>query len=63
MSKSQGEAVNPLDLIDQFGADAFRYFVTREMNVGQDSEFSLELFMNRYNADLANDLGISSVVY
>ena len=57
MSKSQGEAVNPLDLIDQFGADAFRYFVTREMNVGQDSEFSLELFMNRYNADLANDLG------
>lgn len=57
MSKSTGDVVNPLDLIDQFGADAFRYFVTREMNVGQDSEFSLELFMSRYNSDLANDLG------
>lgn len=57
MSKSTGEVVNPLDLIEQFGADAFRYFVTREMNVGQDSEFSIELFMSRYNSDLANDLG------
>ncbi|MEM7792523.1 MAG: methionine--tRNA ligase, partial [Verrucomicrobiota bacterium] len=57
MSKSTGDVVNPLDLIDQFGADSFRYFVTREMNVGQDSEFSLELFMSRYNSDLANDLG------
>lgn len=57
MSKSTGEVVNPLDLIEQFGADAFRYFVTREMNVGQDSEFSLELFLSRYNSDLANDLG------
>ena len=57
MSKSTGDVVNPLDLIDQFGADAFRYFVTREMNVGQDSEFSLELFLSRYNSDLANDLG------
>lgn len=57
MSKSTGEVVNPLDLIDQFGTDAFRYFVTREMNVGQDSEFSVELFMSRYNSDLANDLG------
>lgn len=57
MSKSTGDVVNPLDLIDQFGADAFRYFVTREMNVGQDSEFSQDLFMSRYNSDLANDLG------
>lgn len=57
MSKSTGEVVNPLDLIDQFGTDAFRYFVTREMNVGQDSEFSVELFLSRYNSDLANDLG------
>lgn len=57
MSKSTGEVVNPLDLIDQFGADAFRYFVTREMNVGQDSEFSIDLFLSRYNSDLANDLG------
>ena len=57
MSKSTGDVVNPLDLIEQFGADAFRYFVTREMNVGQDSEFSIDLFMSRYNSDLANDLG------
>jgi len=57
MSKSSGNAVNPLDLIDQFGADAFRYFLIREMNVGQDSEFTLELFLSRYNSDLANDLG------
>jgi methionyl-tRNA synthetase len=57
MSKSTGEVVNPLDLIDQFGTDAFRYFVTREMNVGQDSDFSLDLFLSRYNSDLANDLG------
>ncbi len=57
MSKSTGEVVDPLDLIEQFGTDAFRYFVTREMNVGQDSEFSIELFMSRYNSDLANDLG------
>lgn len=57
MAKSTGNIVNPLDLIDQFGADAFRYFVIREMNVGQDSDFSLDLFMSRYNSDLANDLG------
>jgi methionyl-tRNA synthetase len=57
MSKSTGETVNPLDLIDRFGVDAFRYFLIREMNVGQDSEFSVELFLSRYNSDLANDLG------
>ena len=57
MSKSTGTVVDPLDLIDQFGSDAFRYFVTREMNVGQDSEFSQERYMSRYNSDLANDLG------
>jgi methionyl-tRNA synthetase len=57
MSKSKGNAANPLDLIDEFGADALRYFFLREMNVGQDGEFSRELFLGRYNADLANDLG------
>ncbi len=57
MAKSTGNVVDPLDLIGQFGPDAFRYFVTREMNVGQDSDFSLELFLSRYNSDLANDLG------
>ena len=57
LSKSTGVSVDPLALADQYGADAFRYFVTREMSVGQDSEFSIELFLGRYNSDLANDLG------
>lgn len=57
MAKSTGNIVNPLDLIEKFGPDAFRYFVIREMNVGQDSDFSVELFLSRYNSDLANDLG------
>ncbi len=57
MSKSSGNAFNPLDLVDEFGADALRYFLIREMNVGQDGDFSRELFLARYNSDLANDLG------
>ena len=57
MSKSLGNIVNPLDLIEKFGADAFRYFLMREMNVGQDSDFSLDLFATRYTSDLGNDLG------
>jgi methionyl-tRNA synthetase len=57
MSKSTGNIVNPLDLIGQFGVDAFRFFVMREMNVGQDSDFTAELFLARYSSDLANDLG------
>ncbi|HMD60434.1 MAG TPA: class I tRNA ligase family protein [Opitutaceae bacterium] len=57
MSKSAGNAFNPLDLVDEFGADALRYFFIREMNVGQDGDFSRELFLSRYNSDLANDLG------
>ena len=57
MSKSSGNASNPLDIVDEFGADALRYFLIREMNVGQDGDFSRELFLTRYNGDLANDLG------
>lgn len=57
MSKSLGNIVNPLDLVNKFGADPFRYFLMREMNVGQDSDFSFDLFLSRYNSDLANDLG------
>ena len=57
MSKSSGNALNPLDLVGEFGVDAFRYFLVREMNVGQDSDFSRELFLVRYQGDLANDLG------
>ncbi|MEC7400761.1 MAG: methionine--tRNA ligase, partial [Verrucomicrobiota bacterium] len=57
MSKSTGETVNPLELVEQYGSDAFRYFVMREMTVGRDAEFSLERFESRYRADLGNDLG------
>ena len=57
MSKSTGNALDPLGFVTEFGVDAFRYFLIREMNVGQDSDFSRELFLIRYNSDLANDLG------
>lgn len=57
MSKSTGQVMNPLELIDQYGADSFRYFVTREMNLGQDSNFSIDLYLRRYSGELANDLG------
>ncbi len=57
MSKSLGNVVNPLDLADKFGVDTFRYFLMREMNVGQDSDFSFDLFVTRYTSDLGNDLG------
>ena len=57
MSKSTGETVDPLQLIDHRGADVFRYFVMREMTVGQDADFSIERFETRYQSDLGNDLG------
>ena len=57
MSKSTGETVDPLSLAERYGADVFRYFVMREMTVGNDAEFSLERFESRYRADLGNDLG------
>lgn len=57
MSKSLGNVVDPLSLIDRYGVDAFRYFVMREMSVGQDADFSYAQFHQRYESDLANDLG------
>ena len=57
MSKSTGQVVDPLSLVDEYGADIFRYFVMREMTVGLDAEFSLDRFDSRYRADLGNDLG------
>lgn len=57
MSKSVGNVVDPVEISKKWGADAFRYFVTAEMNVGHDAEFTFERFNARYNADLANDLG------
>jgi methionyl-tRNA synthetase len=57
MSKSLGNVVRPDGYIERFGVDALRYFVMREMVVGQDASFADDTFLTRYNADLANDLG------
>ena len=57
ISKSVGGIVRPDDLARDFGPDAVRYFLLREMAFGQDASFSDEAFLARYNADLANDLG------
>ena len=57
MSKSLGNVVEPLEMMDIYGLDAFRYFLLREMNFGSDAGFSEESLVTRLNADLANDLG------
>ncbi len=64
MSKSVGNVVRPDDLVARFGVDPLRYFLLREMAFGQDAGYSDESFIERYNSDLANDLGntVSRVV-
>jgi methionyl-tRNA synthetase len=57
MSKSLGNVVNPLDLIDKYGVDPLRYYLMREMVLGQDASFTMNSFIKRYNSDLANDFG------
>ena len=57
MSKSLGNFVDPNLVIDQFGLDAFRYFLLREVAFGQDGDFSIAALKQRINSDLANDLG------
>lgn len=57
MSKSKGNVVDPLALIEEFGPDAIRYFLLKEITLGQDGNFSRRALINRINADLANDLG------
>ncbi len=57
ISKSTGNVVRPDYLIDGFGPDPLRYYLLREMVFGQDANFSDEAFLQRYNSDLANDLG------
>lgn len=57
MSKSLGNVVDPIPLIDRYGADALRYYLLKEIRLGQDGDFSLPSFINRINSDLANDLG------
>ena len=57
-AKASGVKVeSPLDLLAQFGPDPFRYFLLREMVVGQDADFSATQFTARYNSELADDLG------
>jgi methionyl-tRNA synthetase len=57
ISKSLGNAIDPMKIIDRFGADALRYFLLREIPSGQDGDFSWDRLRERYNADLADNLG------
>ncbi len=57
MSKSRGNVVDPYAMVDEFGADAFRYFLLREVPFGQDGDFSRHALIGRTNTELANDLG------
>ncbi len=57
MSKTSGNVVNPLDLIDDIGLDGFRYYVLAETPYGQDGDFTYEGLVGRFNSDLANNLG------
>ncbi len=57
MSKTSGNVVNPLDLVDEFGVDGFRYYVLSDTAYGNDGDFTYEGLVSRYNSDLANNLG------
>ena len=57
MSKSKGNVVDPVILVDHFGEDTVRYYLLREIPFGSDGLFNNELFIKKINSDLANDLG------
>ncbi len=57
MSKTLGNVVTPLDIIDQFDADVLRYYLLRGSSFGSDGNFTWDEFITRYNSDLANDIG------
>ena len=57
MSKSLGNTINPLDVVSEFGTDALRYYVSRELHPFEDGPFTMEKFKESYNANLANGLG------
>ncbi len=57
MSKSTGNYIDPIAFCREWNVDSFRYFLMREMSVGQDADFSQEQFLVRYNSELANNLG------
>lgn len=57
MSKSRGNTVYPSDIYERYGIDALRYYLTKELPLGNDGLFTPERFVERFNSDLANDLG------
>lgn len=57
MSKSLGNVIDPIELIDQYGRDAFRYYFSRHIPTQDDGDFTYEKFENAYNNELGNDLG------
>jgi methionyl-tRNA synthetase len=57
MSKSLGNVLDPLDIINQYGIDYFRYYCAREMKFGYDANFTLESFTSRINSELVNKIG------
>ncbi len=57
MSKSLGNVISPLDLVDQYGVDSVRYYLMSQMVMGSDANFTVESFITRFNNDLANDFG------
>lgn len=57
MSKSFGNMINPIELVNEYGLDPFRFYLFREMVFGHDATYTKENFILRYNADLANDYG------
>lgn len=68
ISKSLGNTINPLDLVQKFGVDQVRYFLLREVPFGQDGDFAVKSLIQRNNSDLANDFGnlvqrVSTMIY
>lgn len=57
MSKSRGNVIDPIPLLQEFGSDAIRYYLLNDIQLGQDGNFSRERLINRINSDLSNDLG------
>ncbi len=57
MSKSLGNVVNPIEVINKYGEDPLRYYLMREVTFGLDGDFAVKNFITRYNSELANDLG------